>query len=80
MLRENLKDSGEIIQTILTQPLSIPGAKKDISLLEAAKNFDPKNPLTSDLRKILLNFLQFPEPTERMVLELELIQEDLYPK
>ena len=77
MLNENLKDAGEIIETILTQPLSIPGAKADISLLEAANRFDPKEAMTSDFRKILLSFLQFPEPTETLLRELEILQEEL---
>ncbi len=77
MERENLKDAGEIVQTILTQPLSVPGAKGELSLLEAAKSFDSQDPLTSDLRKILLNFQQFPEATERMLVELELLLKDL---
>ena len=77
MLRENVKDAGEIIQNILTQPLSIPGAKEDSNLIEAAKQFDSQQAMTSDLRKIILSFLQFPEPTETMLRELEILQEDL---
>lgn len=77
MIRENLKDTGEIIQNILTQPLSIPGARVSLSLLQAAADFDPRNPIGSDLRKILLSFLQFPEQTETLLRELELLQEDL---
>ncbi len=77
MLRENLQDAGEIVQNILTQPLSISGAKEDISLLETAQSFDPNNEATSDLRKILLSFLQFPEQTETMLRELEILQEEL---
>ena len=38
MLREKLYDAGEIVETILTQPLSIPGLQKNISLLEASKD------------------------------------------
>ena len=79
MLRENVKDAGEILQTILTQPLSIPGARRKMSLLDAAKNFDPENAMTSDLRKILFNLLQFPEQTETMLRELEILQEELTP-
>ena len=71
MLQENLTDAGEIIQNILTQPLSVPGGKANLSLLEAAKSFNTQDALVSDLRKILLNFLQFPEATNRMLLELE---------
>ncbi len=77
MLEENLTDSAEISLTILTQSLSIPGAKKDISLLQAAQDFDPKSPMQSDLRKILLSFLQFPIPTEMMLRELEILQDEL---
>lgn len=77
MLEENLRDAGDIIQHILHQPLSIPGAKKNISLFEAAKNFKENAPLVSDLRKILFSFLQFPEPTETMLRELEILEEDL---
>lgn len=79
MLRENLKDAGEIIQNILTQPLSIPGTKKDISLLAAAKHFDPSQSLLSDTRKILYSLMQFPEPTEFMIQELEILRNELRP-
>lgn len=77
MIRENLKDAGEIIQNILTQPLAIPGVKGDLSLIQAAKDFDSSNPMGSDLHKILLSFLQFPEQTEMLLNELELLKEDL---
>lgn len=77
MLEENLEDAGGIIQNILTQPLSIPGAKEDISLLEAAQHFDPAHAETSDLRKILLSFIQFPQPTKTMIRELEILCEEL---
>lgn len=77
MLKEDLKDAGEILENILTQPLSIPGAKADISLLEAAKNFEESQAMTSDLRKILFSFLQFPEPTTMMLRELEILAEEL---
>lgn len=77
MLRENIKDSGEIVENILTQPLSIPGARADTCLFEAAKNFHPSEAMTSDLRKILLSFLQFPEPTKTLLRELEILIEEL---
>ncbi len=76
MIREDLKDAGEIIQNVLTQPLSIPGVKGNLSLLQAAKNYDPRNPLGSDLRKILLSFLQFPEQTVTLIRELEILREE----
>lgn len=77
MLKENLKDTGEIVENIITQPLSVPGAKSEISLLEAAKAFHPSEAMSSDLRKILLGFLQFPEPTEMMIRELEILAAEL---
>lgn len=77
MLKENLKDSGEIIQNILHQPLSIPGAKENITLLEAARTFDSNHYMDADLRKILFTLIQYPEHTEIMIRELELILEDL---
>jgi len=40
MLKENLKDAGEIIQNILNQHLSISNAKENISLFHAAKHFE----------------------------------------
>jgi hypothetical protein len=77
MINENLKDTGEIIQNILTQPLSIPGEKLPLSLLQAAKDFDSNHPIESDLRKILLSFLQFPEQTETLLRELDILKQDL---
>lgn len=77
MLKENLKDSGEIIQNILNQSLAISGAKDNISLYRAAKEFSNDQALNSDLRKILLTFLQYPEHTEILVRELELILQDI---
>lgn len=77
MLKEDLHDAGEIIQNIFTQPLSVPGAKKDISLLDAARSFDPQNAMASDFRKIILSFLQFPEQTETMLRELEILEDEL---
>lgn len=77
MLRENLKDTGEILQNILTQPLAVPGAKQNISLIEAAQNLQPGQETTSDLRKILMSFLQFPEQTETMLRELEILLDEI---
>lgn len=77
MLQENVQDAGEIIQNILTQPLSIPGEKRDYSLLEAAQNYTTKSALTSHLRKIMISFMQFPEPTEILLRELELLKDEL---
>lgn len=77
MLEEDLQDAGEIIQNILTQPLALPGEKKDINLFEAAQNYKKETALTSHLRKIFISFMQFPEPTQIMLRELEIILDDL---
>lgn len=77
MLQEDLEDAASIIDNILTQPLSVPGAKADVSLLDAAKNFESHEAMTSDLRKILLSFLQFPAQTDILLRELEIIKEEL---
>ena len=78
MLRENLKDAGQIVQNILTQPLSIPGASKEtVSLLDAAKNYNDKDPSTSDLKKIVEMLAQYPEPTKIMLQELEILSNEL---
>lgn len=77
MIQENLEDAGEIIDNILTQPLMIPGAKSDISLLEAAEQFDAEQYKSSQLRQILLSFLQFPDSTSMMLREMEILQEEL---
>lgn len=77
MQRENLLDAGQIVKTILTQPLSVPDASQDISLLSAALNFDKQDASSSDLSKILHQFLQYPEPTHSLLIELQIISEDL---
>jgi hypothetical protein len=77
MQRENLLDAGQIVKTILTQPLSVPDASQDISLLSAALNFDKQDASSSDLSKILHQFLAYPEPTHSLLIELQIISEDL---
>jgi len=77
MLKENLKDAGQIIQNILTQQLSIPGAPKDISILSAAKKFNPNDPATSDLKKLVDTFIHYSSATDVLLKELELISDDL---
>lgn len=75
MLKENLEDAALILQNILTQPLSIPGASPNISLLDAAQNGDK-----TDLRKILEAFRTYPELTQSLLTELDLLQQDLKTK
>lgn len=74
---EILHDAGLIIQNVLTQVLFVPGGHPDTSLLKAAQIFDIENARVSDLRKILLSFFQFPNPTEMMLRELEMLENDL---
>ncbi len=76
MLRENLRDAGEIIKNILTQPLAIPGLPKNISLYEASKHYleDRSSP---ELKKMLETFLQHPAALEVMLQEFRLLAQDL---
>lgn len=77
MLKENLKDAAEIIQNIITQPLAISDAPEDVTLLKAAKDYHPSLGTSSDLNKILRTFLEYPNPTERLINELEIILKEL---
>ncbi len=77
MQRENLLDAGQIIKTILTQPLSIPDTSEDISLLSAALKFDEQDATSSDLSKVLHQFLKYPEPVKNLLFELQIISEEL---
>lgn len=75
---ERFQTTGEIVHNILTQSLTVVGVReREISLATATTSFDPHNPLSSDLHKILLNFLQFSEETLIMVHELQFLLEDL---
>lgn len=77
MLRENLKDSVDILHNILNQPLEIPGIPENISLLQAIQRFAEQQPDNSDLSKMLQTFANNPEPTRVLIQELELIAHDL---
>ncbi len=77
MLRENLKDSAEILQNILHQPLEIDGAETNISLLQAIQNYSSQQPSHSDLSKMLRTFLSNREPLQILIQELQLIARDL---
>jgi hypothetical protein len=77
MLRENLKDAGQIILNILSQPLQIPGSTEGISLLQAAQNYQEHEGANSDLSKILRSFLEYPEPTQTLLRELEIIYNEI---
>jgi len=76
MLKETLYDAGEIVETILTQPLSVPGLPKAVSLLEASKHY-LANPSSPELKKILETFLRHPAALEIMLQEFKLLSQDL---
>ncbi len=80
MLRENLKDSAEILHNILHQPLEISGAPESISLLQAVQNYPSQQPDHSDLSKLLRTFSSNRDPLEVLIRELHLIAHDLIPK
>lgn len=77
MLKENLKDSAEILAYILNQPLEIPGATPNVSLQEALLSYDPLHPKNTDLQKILQEFVKYSNPTQTLIQELELLAHDL---
>ncbi|MGC2595455.1 MAG: hypothetical protein WA347_04165 [Rhabdochlamydiaceae bacterium] len=77
MLRENLKDSAEILYNILNQPLEISGTEKKISLFQAIQNYSSQQPDHSDLSKMLRTFTTNREPLEILIRELHLIARDL---
>lgn len=77
MLRETIKDSAEILNNILNQPLDIPGIAENISLLQAVQNYPQQQPELSDLSKMLQTFAHNPVPTQTLIQELQLIINDL---
>ena len=81
MLRENLKDSAEILSNILNQPLAIPNASENITLLQALQTFSSQQPDNSDLSKMLRTFASNPRAYSGtfFIQELELIARDLTP-
>jgi hypothetical protein len=79
MLRENLKDSAEILSNILNQPLEIPGVPENRTLLQAVQNYSTQQSEHSDLSKMLHTFAANREPTALLIQELTLIARDLTP-
>lgn len=77
MLRENLKDSAEILFNILHQPLEIPDIGYPVSLLEAALSHNELSKEPSDLSKLLMTFSRHPEPTETLIREIDLLAREL---
>ncbi len=77
MLKENLKDAGEIIQNILTQPLSIPDMEETVTLLSAAQSYQINEGENSALSKAMLSLLLYPEPTQIMLRELDILYKEI---
>jgi hypothetical protein len=77
MLKENLKDSAEILSNILNQPLDIPGISEKVTLLQALQSYSSEQPNDSALSKMLRSFASNPEPTNSLIQELQLIAKDL---
>jgi hypothetical protein len=77
VLKENLADSIQIIDNILKQPLSVPGYTEEISVFDAAKEYNETKGQSTKLKDVLAAFMRYPEPTHLMLRELELISNDL---
>lgn len=77
MFQESFIDAAIIVQNILNQPLSMPEAEKDITLLSAAISFNEQGVPDSYLSQIMETFIIYPGPTETLIRELELLSEDL---
>jgi hypothetical protein len=80
MYKENLKDAGEIIHTILHQPFTATGNANPLSLIETAKEFKKHPTSYSELSRVLLSFVEYPESTQSLLVELDLICADLTAK
>jgi len=76
-LMEEVQDSAETTQTILSQPLSNEGTNENASLISAATSYKEEDGKESDLYKISLAFWQYPDQTEMLRKELTLTSEDL---
>lgn len=79
MLHENLKDAAIIIHNILNQPLALPEVNQDITLLSAAISFDENGAPASHLQQIMQTFIEYPDPTETLIRELEILSDELHP-
>ncbi len=77
MLKETLKDTGEILQHILSQPLVLENSAESSSLLLASENFLRHPQGASELEQILQAFIQYPRPTEHLLIELSTLVHDL---
>ena len=78
MLYENLKDAAIIIGNILNQPLSIADISNDVTLLSAAISFDNTGMPESHLQQIMQTFIEYNDPTETLIRELDILVDELY--
>jgi hypothetical protein len=77
MLQESLKDAAVIVHNILNQPLAIPDVSGDITLLSAALSFDESGVPASHLSQVMQTFIEYPDPTETLIRELEILSDEL---
>ncbi len=78
-LMEDVQNSAQTAQVILSQPLSVEGASENVSLISAATSYKEEDGKDSDLYKISLAFSQYPEQTTSLKNELILTSKDLTP-
>ncbi len=81
-LMEDIQNSAQTAQTVISQPLDVEGAEKDISLEKASAKFEDEqaanaDPKQTELYKIIRCFRQYPEQTESLKTELTLSSQDL---
>ncbi len=77
MLQEHLRDAAVIVQNILNQPITMPDTSRDITLLGAALSFDESGEPASDLGQIMQMWVEFQDPTETLIRELEILSNEL---
>ena len=76
-LMEDVQDSAQTIQNILTQPLSLRDNDQNVSLISAAKRHKSVPEGESELTKIGAALTQYPEQTQALKSELLLTSYDL---
>ncbi|MBS3904909.1 MAG: hypothetical protein KGZ39_06250 [Simkania sp.] len=76
-LMEDMQNSAQTIQTVITQPLNIENASENVSLISAAVSFSPDQGRDSDLYKVSQSFMQYPDQTASLKIELTLSSQDL---
>jgi hypothetical protein len=76
MLKKTVQETKEIVESILTKPLSIKGLDKNISLFEAAQKYI-KEPTSLELKKITEMFLNHPETFQVMLQEFAILAQEL---